>query len=140
MNNSNILKAIFEIRKDLKNIVADGSNPSVRSKYATIKGIMEILQPEFNKHNLLFTSEFGKYNEQPGVLSHLIWLGGAEIERIDMFFPIKEIADSQRMGAAMTYGRRYNLGALFNLTFEEDDDTGDSEKPVVKKAPQPLNF
>lgn len=140
MNNSNILKAVFEIRKDLKNIVADGNNPSVRSKYATIKGIMEILQPEFNKHNLLFTSEFGTLNEQPGVLSHLIWLGGAEIEHMDMFFPIKEIADSQRMGAAMTYGRRYNLGALFNLTFEEDDDTGDTVKPTVKKAPQPLNF
>lgn len=140
MNNTNILKAIFEIRKDLKNIVADGSNPSVRAKYATIKGIMEILQPEFNKHNLLFTSEFGTLNEQPGVLSHLIWLGGAETERIDLFFPIKEIADSQRMGAAMTYGRRYNLGALFNLTFEEDDDTGDTEKPVAKKEPQPLNF
>lgn len=140
MKSKNIWSAVFEVRKAVKVITKDGDNPAFRSKYATLAGIMEILQPLFEEHNLLFTSEFGKMEEQPGVVSHLIWLGGEELEQIDLFFPIREITDSQKMGSAMTYGRRYNLGALFNLTFEEDDDAGDSVKATVKKAPQPLNF
>lgn len=143
MNNKNVWTAVFNVRKEIKTIIKDGDNPAMRSKYATVKGIMDELQPLFEKHNLLFSSEFGTMNDQPGVISHLLWLGGENIESIDIFFPIKEVADSQRMGAAMTYARRYNLGALFNLTFEEDDDTGDSVVPAkatMKVAPTKLNF
>lgn len=142
MENKNIWTAVFNVRKEIKTITTDGDNPMFRSKYATLAGIMETLQPLFEKYNLLYTSEFGKDGEQPGVFSHLIYLGD-EIEKVTVFFPVKEVADSQKMGSAMTYGRRYNLGALFNLTFEEDDDTGDSVVPAkttVKVAPTKLNF
>ena len=140
MNNKNLLKAIFDIRSQIKTIAQDGNNPAFRSKYATLKGIMDVLQPLFDEHKLLFYSEFGQVEEQPGVISHLIWIGGEEPEAMSVFFPIREIVDSQKMGAAMTYGRRYNLGAIFNLTFDEDDDKGDSIEPVMKVAPKPITF
>lgn len=134
----NLYKAIMSVRKEIQTIKTDATNPMYHSKYTTIRQIMTVLDPLFEKYHLVFISRFDRYYDQWGIVSELSWVGD-EIESTTVFFPADRIADAQQMGKLATYGRRYNLTSLFNLCFEddEDDDDGNSLVPTpVKKTPK----
>jgi ERF superfamily len=42
-------------------------------------------------------------------------------ETLESTFPIYQ-EDPQKIGSAVTYAKRYNLGAIFNIITEIDDD------------------
>jgi hypothetical protein len=58
-------------------------------------------------------------------------------EKIESRFPIPEtITDPQKMGSAITYAKRYNIGQLFNIMTDEDDD-GNATKQTNNKQNVP---
>ena len=42
--------------------------------------------------------------------------------KLESCFPRIESQDPQKLGSAITYGKRYNLGQLLNIVTDEDDD------------------
>ena len=141
----NLAKAILNIQSAIPVIKAGAENPMYKGKkYATLKQIMDVIKPELLKNNLLFTSKFDFVNEQWGMKSELIWVGGEEMEKDEAFFPMERIADPQQLGKLATYARRYNITSLLNLCFEDDEDDDDGNSFVAKKtpktAPKPLNL
>ena len=143
-----MIRAIANVHAGATEIKLDRDNPMYRAKYATLRQIMETLLPLMKENNLLCSSKFTMRASQWGVLTELFYTpnetGSAEV--IEAFFPVEKIADPQQLGKAMTYARRYNIIALFDLTFlnDEDDDDGNSlvpqKKTVTKTAPKPINL
>ncbi|MCC5621458.1 ERF family protein [Nostoc sp. CHAB 5715] len=58
-------------------------------------------------------------------------------ERITSTYPLPEIADSQKFGAALTYARRYAVCAILSVTADEDNDAEGIATP--KKTEQAQN-
>lgn len=138
-----LFKAVLSVRKQITNISKDATSPL--NKYASLHNIMQALQPLLNENNLVVYHEFKKTEDGIlNVITNLVYVGDNDMHTLKVEFPVKEVADSQTMGKAMTYARRYNITALFNLTFiddKDDNDYGDSPaKKVTKVAPKPISF
>ncbi|QFS51294.1 ERF family protein [Nostoc sphaeroides] len=58
-------------------------------------------------------------------------------ESIASTYPLPEISDSQKLGAALIYARRYAVCAILSVTADEDDDAESAVSP--KKTEQPQN-
>lgn len=144
-----LYKALANVKRELSVVTTDRVNPVYSgSGYATLHNIMTVLQPLLDKNNLVLYSEFVYTSESISgtnywaVKTTLVHTGENECHSLAVEFPVERVADSQNNGKVMTYARRYNIGALFNLTFEDDkddDDTGDT-KQTTKVAPTPLKF
>jgi hypothetical protein len=139
-----LYKALANVKRELSVVTTDRVNPVYSgSGYATLHNIMTVLQPLLDKNNLVLYSEFARVEMDKWVVrSTLVHIGEKEMHSLFVDFPVERVADSQNNGKVMTYARRYNIGALFNLTFEDDkddDDTGDT-KQTTKVAPTPLKF
>src|SRR6516162_6999763 len=50
--------------------------------------------------------------------------------------PVAEIASPRRMGAALTYARRYALFALVGIAGEDDLDAPDLQAPIAETGPE----
>lgn len=146
MTNKNLMSAIAQVQSEAPVIKVDAKNPMYQGKkYATIKQIMDTINPLLKKNHLVFTSYFDFRNEQWGMLSKLVWVGDSELEEIEAFFPMERVADPQQLGKLATYARRYNLTSLLNLCFEDDDDDDDGnsfakKSSTPKKQPTPINL
>lgn len=138
-----LFKAVLQAKQEISTITKDATSPL--NKYASLYNIMQALQPVLDKYNLVVYHAFEKTED--GVLkvvTHLVHVGEKETHALRAEFPIKEVQDSQTMGKAMTYARRYNITGLFNLTFvddKDDNDYGDTKTTkTTKVAPKPISF
>ena len=138
-----LFKAVLQAKQEISTITKDATSPL--NKYASLHNIMVSLQPVLDKYNLVIYHAFEKSEE--GILTvvtNLVHIGEKESHTLRIEFPVKEVQDSQTMGKAMTYARRYNITALFNLTFiddKDDNDYGDTpQKKTTKVAPKPLTL
>jgi hypothetical protein len=118
-------------------IAKDRANPFFKSRYATLDAIMQAIRPILAKHKLSLAQGVDDTLPDPmgdtqmiRVWTRLIHESGEWIENI-VHVPLtpmrKEGGGEMRMnaqaaGSAITYGRRYGVGALLGLATEEDDD------------------
>jgi hypothetical protein len=138
-----LFKAVLLAKQEISVITKDATSPL--NKYASLHNIMVSLQPVLDKYNLVVYHAFEKREEGVlNVVTNLVHVGEKDMHTLRVEFPVKEVQDSQTMGKAMTYARRYNITGLFNLTFvddKDDNDYGDTQpKKTMKVAPKPLSF
>ncbi|MBQ2173851.1 MAG: ERF family protein [Alphaproteobacteria bacterium] len=137
-----LFKSVLNVRQQISNITKDATSPL--NKYASLHNIMQELQPLLNENNLVIYHEFKKTEDGIlNVITNLVYVDDDDMHTLKVEFPVKEVQDSQTMGKAMTYARRYNITALFNLTFiddKDDNDYGDTKAKTTKVAPKPLSF
>lgn len=124
----NILKKLFIIQGLNLRFEKSAENPFFKSKYLPLGDIQEKLNPVLQQNNLVvyhLTRE-----------NHLITVV-ADIdsgETLESAFPLPVGLDSQKVGSAITYGKRYNLGEIFNIITDEDDDGNVTAPKPPQKA------
>lgn len=127
-NLDDLQKAILNIQSKCQTIGLDGSNPFFKSKYATYHQILSIVQP------ILLEEE---------VVIQFFVLGGELTTRVthvssQQFMQFNQKLalvkkDSQGVGAAITYMKRYTLVAFLNLDVADIDDDGNTASGKVTK-------
>lgn len=118
------MNKLFEAKKKFPPINKDGNNPFFNSKYATLNNILDKIEPVLNDFNLHIINRISDNS----VITEIIY---EDTVLISSAFNLPQINDPQKMGSAITYGRRYNLVCIFNLNIEEDDD-GNATKPKAE--------
>lgn len=116
MAETKILQKMFEIQKENLKYSKNAENPFFKSKYLTLEGIWETLAPQLEKHGLLVTH---------GTVDGHVVTTVHDVETGSIFqsnMPLPENLDPQKLGSAVTYYKRYNLGQIFNIIVDEDDD------------------
>lgn len=129
--------ALAKAQGAMKPAVMDRDN-YFKMKYATLTSLWESARAALSANGLSVTqtTDFDAHGE-PVLITTLLhssgeWIGGV--------YPIKAKDNSaQALGGAITYARRYALGAMLGLTADEDDDgniaqNGTQHKP---EAPKP---
>lgn len=138
-----IYSKLFEIQKQNLVLTPDAVNPFHKNMYVSIENLMNSLKPLLAEQGLLIY-----HTVKPDyVETHLVEIvdDGKAPQEIISHFPINSSLDAQKKWAEVTYGKRYNILALFALT--EDDDDGntaswinDKKEPVRTTQPERVSY
>lgn len=127
--------ALLTFHKEVGTISKEAKNPFFKSKYATLPQIQEAIREPLEKAGLVYAQFPDGANGLTSILMHPA--SGEWIEATSEMTPTKN--DPQGQGSAITYQRRYALGAILGLIIDEDDDgNAASGKTVKKEYPAPV--
>lgn len=130
-----LFQKIFEIQKEIGAIPKDSINPYYQSKYADINTYLEIIKPLLQKHKLLLLQPLSHVENKPAITTILSDLENGD--RIENSTILPENSDPQKMGAAITYFRRFAIQSMFCLEAEDDDgNSASSRSQTVTNSPQ----
>lgn len=119
MSNSNVIAALAAAKRQFKPLQQTGKNPHFKSQYSTLDDIREATADALAAHGLVLTHH-GVVMEDYTILTTTLthYESGTKIESAS--YVANEAP--QKMGSAMTYGRRYNIINLLDLIADPDDD------------------
>ncbi len=132
-NMGNIVAALCQFQAVVTNPKKDSDNPFFKSKYADLDEIIKAIRPALEKSGLSFIQNPAKdENGCIGVYTMLLHKSGEYIVFDPVLVPVSK-KDAQGIGAAMTYARRYSLGAALGIATDEDDDANSLQQPKQQK-------
>ena len=114
--------ALSKAQGEMQAAIKDKVNPFFKSKYADLGSIWDAARPVLGKHGLCImqTTELNNEKNQVIMVTTLAHTSGHWMKSYIPLNPAKN--DSQGMGAAITYLRRYSLSAIVGVVCDEDDD------------------
>lgn len=119
-----ITKALIAFHKEVGKISKDAKNPYFKSDYATLSNILEAIKEPLTSNGLTFVQFPDGEN---GLTTRLMHESGEWMEATYTMVPAKN--DPQGLGSAITYQRRYSLGAVLGLNIDNDDDGNAASMP-----------
>ncbi|MBW4591155.1 ERF family protein [Aetokthonos hydrillicola Thurmond2011] len=126
-----LIKALIKAKSEFSNIQKDRVNPHFKHKYATLDAVLDAVTPALGKHGLAVVQTTALESNKTVLQTHLYHESG---ECITSIYPLPEIGDSQKFGAALTYARRYALCAILCVTADEDDDASSTVTTPKKQS------
>lgn len=128
-----LAEALGIFHGELKPVKKSAENPFFKSSYADLSSILEAVNAPLLKAKLSFVQFPVGENSLTTMLMHE---SGEWIRSNYTLKPVK--GDPQATGSALTYSRRYALGAILGISTENDDDgqSASDQKPV-KVEPKP---
>lgn len=122
-----LASALVAAQKEMPRVERTGVNPHFGSKFVTLDHLISKTRPVLAKHGLsivqqLDTSDTGA----PALTTTLLHESG---ELLASTLPLPLVTDMQKLGAAITYGRRYAWASVLAIC-DEDDDDGNSVSEV----------
>src|SRR3954466_1397880 len=142
-----LAKAQAELTNPEKSLVATIRSPFPREadrtfRYAPLSSGLDIVRKSLGRHEIA-TIQSTEIDNEAGLLRLTTILAHSSGEWISSEWPvcqITEVAAAQRMGAALTYARRYALFTLVGIAGEDDldaPDLGAAPNPAVELPRQP---
>jgi ERF superfamily len=127
-----LAKAQAELTNPEKSLVATIRSPFPRERdrtfrYAPLSSGLDIVRKSLGRHEIA-TIQSTEIDKEAGLLRLTTILAHSSGEWISSEWPVCPIADiasAQRMGAALTYARRYALFTLVGIAGEDDLDAPD---------------
>lgn len=115
----NLAKALSQAQAQFLPIKRESENPFFHSKYADLQAIIDATKGALAKNGIAMVQTV-EPAEKVTILTRLIHETG---EWIESKIELKPKADDpQSIGSAITYARRYSLGAILGVASEDDDD------------------
>jgi hypothetical protein len=112
---NNLIKALFEAKKEIGKIKKDMKNPFFKKNYADINSIIDQVEPIFEKHGLLLLQPI-----EDGMVKSVIYHVESG-ESVESSMRLTASNNPQAFGSEITYYRRYTLQSLCALQAEDDD-------------------
>src|SRR5882757_7687702 len=127
-----LAKAQAELTNPEKSLVATVRSPFPREadrtfRYAPLSSGLDIVRKSLGRHEIA-TIQSTEIDKEGGLLRLTTILAHSSGEWVSSEWPvcpISNIASAQRMGAALTYARRYALFTLVGIAGEDDLDAPD---------------
>lgn len=112
--------ALAKAQGDMQAAIKDCINPFFKTKYADLGSVWDAARPVLSKNGLCVIQTTEILNEKTVMVTTLSHASGQWIKSYLPLNPTKQ--DSQGMGAAITYLRRYSLSAIVGVVCDDDDD------------------
>jgi hypothetical protein len=107
-------------------------------RYAPLSSGLDIVRKTLGQHEIA-TVQTTSIDQAAGIVNLTTMLAHASGEWIASDWPVcavSEIATPHRMGAALTYARRYALFTLVGIAGEDDLDAPDLSTPTSQRLPE----
>jgi hypothetical protein len=122
-----IHKKLLEFQKKGITLKKDGTNPHFRSSYVTLNEVLDKVKGPLNEMDIVVVQSVetieGHMGEQVAGLKTTL-IDTEDDTHINSFVLFVNATDMQKLGAAITYARRYSLITLLGLEDEDDDGNG----------------
>ena len=125
---SDFLTALAAVQAEAPKLPKDKTNPHFNSKFTGLDTIVQTIGPLLTKHGLVWITKPGQSDRGPTLEYRLVHVDTGEGEQGTMPLLLAK-ADSQGLGSALTYARRYAICAVLNLVGDDDDDGHASSAP-----------
>lgn len=128
--------ALAKAQAEMKNAKLNKVNPHFKSRYADLAEIRDTVTPALSKNGIAVVHGLDTAENGIAVVTRLIHASGQWVESR---FPVA-YDKPQTMGSAITYGRRYNLSAIANISADDDDDANaaNEKAPVPHAKPEAM--
>lgn len=134
--------AMTACQKEMGTIGADKMNPQTKSNYATYAKLDKILRPIYTRHgiSISYSTEDSPKEEHVRVLAYVSRGGYTRRYQADMPADGKGAKGGDVMtkthatGAAIAYGSRYLLKAIFNVAVGEEDADGNAATSGITES------
>jgi hypothetical protein len=111
-----LIKALIRARSEFPPIAKDKTNPAFKGvKYASLDSVLDSVVPTLCRHGLVAVQTL----DEGKLITTLYHESG---QFIQSSYLLPSGLDAQKMGAAITYGRRYSICSLLCITADEDTD------------------
>ena len=136
---SELIKAMIEAAPEISSI--GKSKQAYGYKYATLDSLIDMLRAVLPKHGLWFIQMPTRTGDKSALSTMVIHSSGEWIEdTIEMTDTELQgkANDTQKIGASITYYRRYALSAIFGVSADEDVDgnVNNIQRPAAKPQTQ----
>jgi ERF superfamily len=132
----NLFAALAKAQGEIQSAKKDSLNPHFKSKYADLASVWDACREPLSRNELSVVQVVRMSQGQLVLRTILGHSSGEEAPYSD--FPIlAQRQDSQSIGSAMTYARRYSLAALVGVAPEDDDGEGAGRSDGSSVKPQP---
>ena len=128
----NLIGRIHKVQSELTAVMKDSVNPHFRSHYADINGFIAALRPLLTKYGVVVLQPLRVCEAGGTVLQTIITCETGEREVSEIYIPAN--SDPQKLGAWITYMRRYSLQSLFVME-ASDDDAESAVRPTTTTKP-----
>ena len=136
---TSLFKALIEAAPDISSI--GKSKQAYGYKYATLDNLIDMLRMVLPKHGIWFVQTPARQNGVSTLTTRVFHDSGEWIEdTIEMTDTELQgkANDTQRVGASITYYRRYALSAIFGVAADEDVDGNiNNIRQPTKPTPKP---
>lgn len=128
--------AMAAMQSDIPSIAERGAivvNGQKRSDYATFEDINDVIKPIMQTHGFAITFKVENVAAGLSVTGILMHRAGHR-EETTMLLPLDTSGSKnavQAVGSSTSYGKRYVMSALLNLTTRGEDDDGHAAVPSV---------
>jgi len=113
-----IAGALLLFQNKVGAVKKDAVNPFFKSKYASLNTIIEHINLPLSECGL----SYAQFPDESGLTTILMHSESGEYLQSTYLMPVAKQNDPQAVGSAITYARRYALGAILGLAIDEDDD------------------
>lgn len=123
MKQVNLLKKLAKVKSELQAVTKGANNPFFKSKYADLNTHLDEVEPRLEKHGLMLLQPVALTSNGENTVSSII----VDIESGEELVSVMKLVgetDMQKAGSAITYARRYTLGALLSMKAIDDDGEG----------------
>lgn len=128
--------AMAAMQSDIPSIAERGAivvNGQKRSDYATFEDINDVIKPIMQTHGFAITFKVENVAAGLSVTGILMHRAGHR-EETTMLLPLDTSGSKnavQAVGSSISYGKRYVMSALLNLTTRGEDDDGHAAVPTA---------
>jgi hypothetical protein len=129
-----IIPALMTVKGKLQAVTKGANNPFFKSKYADLNTYLDEVEPLLAENELvLFQPVRVADITGANIVASIIMHKSGQFISSEMNVAAGNL-DAQKLGAAVTYFRRYTLGALLAMKAEDDDGNTASGKTTEKKS------
>lgn len=131
-----IAKALAAAQGELQDAKKDSINPHFKNKYASLASVREAITATFARHGLSVVQLNEPHGESGVCVVTLLMHTSGQWIKSRLFVPVTK-KDPQGFGSALSYARRYALGAIANIATDDDDDANVASKTQPPKEAPP---
>lgn len=120
-NTPSIYAALINAQKAMGHATLDSENPHFKSKYASLKSVIDAVKGPLSDNGLTFFQTTEPCEGGVKVSTVIAHESGERIESGFVEVPVVK-QDAHGYGAAQTYARRYSLALACGISADTDDD------------------
>lgn len=118
-------ESLCKAQGSMKTVPKKKENPFFRSSYADLAAVWDAIRKPLTDNGLSVVQTTAELPGNKWVLTSILLHVSGEFISFD--YPLYSMKqDSQGMGSAMTYARRYSIMALVGAVAEDEDDDGNA--------------
>ena len=128
-----LFPALFEVKGVLEAVTKKSDNPFFKSSYADLNEHLDTVEPVLKKYGLMLLQPPGA--NSTGNYLHTLIVHADSGQWISATIKIpNSITDSQKIGAAITYFRRFAINSMLSLKTKDDDGNSINKKKNKDKS------